>query len=154
MLFVVCGHSSVLNGLFFFMVLTATLVSLTDHDVDSHRKACPAVAWRRRSPRSIWRRRWPGPHWTILQTRRLFSEQPASSPTHNPQGQGQTSWGLPLCYARGCLLCLWRTWYVTNSRALFKHATQFLQQPDWLGYVIPILPVLPVPNKPYGFCGR
>ena len=30
MLCVVCGHSSVLNGLFFFMVLTATLVSLTE----------------------------------------------------------------------------------------------------------------------------
>ena len=107
----------------------------TYHDVDSHHKACSAVTWRR-SPRSIWRRRWPGPRWTPLQTCRLFSEQPPPSPSHNPQGQGQTSWGCPFSEARGCLSSLWRTWYVTNSRTVLKHTTQFVQQHEWLGYII------------------
>ena len=110
----------------------------TDHDADSHHKARPAVAWRRRSPRSIWRRRWPGPRWTPLQTRRLFSEQPPASLSHNPQGQGQTSWECPISHTRLFLISLLQTVGVTNSRTLFKHATQFVQQHEWLGYIIPM----------------
>ena len=94
----------------------------TDQDVGSHHKACPAVAWRRRSSRSIWRRRWPGPRWTPLQTRRLLSEQPPASPSHTQQGQGQMRWDRPVFRARGCLLSLQQSGIVTNSKTLFKHA--------------------------------
>ena len=110
----------------------------TDHDVDSHHKACPAVTWRRRSPRSIWRRRWPGPRWTPLQTRRLFSEQPPASLSHNQQGQGQTNWVCPFSDARGCVLYFQQTGCVTKSRTLFKYATQLVQQHQWLGDKIPM----------------
>ena len=108
-----------------------------DHDVDSHHKARPAVMWRRRSPRSIWRRRWPGPRWTPLQTRRLFSEQPPASSSQNPQTQVQTSWDCPFSHTRGWVLYFQQTGDVTNSRTLFKHATQFVQH-EWMEYIIPM----------------
>ena len=93
--------------------------------------------WRRRSPRSIWQRRWPGPRWTPPQTRRLFSEQPPASSSHNPKSQVQKSWDCPFSHPRGWVLYCQQTGDVTNSRTLFKHATQFVQQHEWMEHIIP-----------------